>query len=139
MKNNYKKSEICYNNEDTSKEYKCNKCRDLTFILEGDVATPCECRALREAENILKNSGISEEFRKKTFDNYNYSFDLQSVDAFYKAKNYVNNFKEIKNGRNNSIIFMGQVGSGKTHLSMAIANNLMDSGISVIYMPFSTA
>ena len=103
VKNNYKKSEICYNNQETTKEYICSKCRDLTFILKDNVATPCECRALRKAEN------------------------------------YVNNFNEIRNGRNSSIIFMGQVGSGKTHLSMAIANNLMDSGISVIYMPFSTA
>lgn len=132
-----KKSETCLKvNESDYEEYKCNKCRDLTFIIKENTAIPCECRALIEAKNILKNSGISEEFRKKTFENYNYSFDAQSLEAFYKAKTYVKNFNEIKNKRNNSIIFMGQVGSGKTHLSMAIANNLMDSGISVIYMPF---
>ena len=33
-------------------------------------------------------------------------------------------------------MFMGQVGSGKTHLSLAIANELMDSGVGVVYMPF---
>ncbi|MBO3443701.1 ATP-binding protein [Clostridium sp. CCUG 7971] len=132
---NLKKSEECYKDDDY-KKYNCNKCRDLTFIIKDNTATPCECRGLIEAKNILRNSGISEEFRKKTFENYNYSFDTQSLDAFYKAKTYVKNFNEIKSKRNNSILFMGQVGSGKTHLSMAIANNLMDSGIGVIYMPF---
>jgi len=33
-------------------------------------------------------------------------------------------------------MFMGQVGSGKTHLSLAIANELMDGGVGVVYMPF---
>lgn len=117
-------------------EYICNKCRDLTFIIKDNEAIPCKCRALREAENILKKSGISEEFRKKTFKNYNYSIDLQRMDAFSKAKKYAREFKNLSNNKCNSILFMGQVGSGKTHLSMAIANELMNSGISVIYMPF---
>ena len=33
-------------------------------------------------------------------------------------------------------MFLGQVGSGKTHLSMAISNVLMDNGIGVLYMPY---
>lgn len=39
-------------------KYKCEKCRDLTFIIEDGVATPCECRALKEASDILKHSGV---------------------------------------------------------------------------------
>ena len=132
QKNNFKESKKCLE----IKEYECDKCRDLTFIIKDNIATPCECRALKEAKVILENSGISEEFRKKTFNNFDYSFDLQTVDAFYKASEYVKKFREIKSDRKNSIIFMGQVGSGKTHLSMAIANKLMDKNISVIYMPF---
>ena len=34
---------------------------------------------------------------------------------------------------------LGQVGSGKTHLSMAICNELMDRGISVVYMGYRDA
>ena len=33
-------------------------------------------------------------------------------------------------------MFLGQVGSGKTHLAMAISNSLLDKGIGVIYMPY---
>ena len=49
---------------------------------------------------------------------------------------YCRDFDEIKKDRCNSIMFMGQVGSGKTHLSMAIANELMDRGVGVVYMSY---
>ena len=58
------------------------------------------------------------------------------MDAFSKAKKYAKEFDNLSNNKCNSILFIGQVGSGKTHLSMAIANELMNKGISVIYMPF---
>lgn len=134
--NQFIKSQVKNNLIKQKHSYKCNKCRDYTFIIKNDEAIPCECRALREAEAILKNSGISEEFRKKTFENFNYSFDIQLVDAFAKAKDYVNSTNTKLPSRDNSIIFMGQVGSGKTHLSLAIANKLMNNGIGVLYMSY---
>ena len=108
----------------------------MTFILVDDTAIACECRELRLSESILKSSGINEEFRKKTFNNFDYSIDLQITEAFAKAKGYYYNFEKIKDTRKNSIMFMGQVGSGKTHLSIAIANNLMENSIGVVYMPY---
>ena len=33
-------------------------------------------------------------------------------------------------------MFMGQPGSGKTHLSLSIANVLMDKGVGVVYMGY---
>ncbi|MEG2789249.1 MAG: ATP-binding protein [Romboutsia sp.] len=105
-------------------------------LIDGDIATPCECRALREAEEILKLSGISEEFRKKTFDSFDYAYDIQTIDAYRKASSYVNNFNSIKGSRRNSIMFLGQVGSGKTHLSLAISNKLIKNCVGVLYMSY---
>lgn len=136
LQNNLKKQECLFKIES---KYKCEKCRDLTFIIKDDYAYECECRVLRQAENILKNSGISEAFRKKTFENFNYSINLHTVHAFTKASEYVNDFEDIKEERCNSIMFIGAVGSGKTHLSLAIANDLMDKHIGVIYMPYREA
>ena len=53
-----------------------------------------------------------------------------------KAKSYSKNFEEIRVTRKNSMMFLGQVGSGKTHLAIAISNLLLDKGIGVIYMPY---
>jgi len=68
--------------------YKCDKCRDMTLILLDNVATPCECRELRLSENILKSSGINEEFRKKTFDNFDYSVECCFIDSENDMKIY---------------------------------------------------
>lgn len=119
-----------------TQSYNCDRCHDLTFILDGDVAISCDCRSLRQAESILKLSGISEEFRKKTFDSFNYAYDIQTIDAYSKASGYYSDFLDIKSSRKNSIMFLGQVGSGKTHLSLAIANKLMDDGFGVLYMSY---
>lgn len=117
--------------------YKCNKCRDMMFIIgDSNEAIPCECRQVRIAEDILRKSGISEEFRSKRFSNFKYGVDSQITNAYKEGYLYFKNFKDIKKDRCNSIMFMGQVGSGKTHLSMAIANELMDCGIGVVYMSY---
>lgn len=121
--------------EDEVSEYKCSKCRDLRFIIKDNEAIPCSCKAIREAEEILIKSGISEEFRKKTFNNFDYSYDMSICEAFSKAKEYTKNFNKSHKD-NKSIMFVGQVGSGKTHLSMAIANCLMEVGVGVLYMPY---
>lgn len=55
------------------------------------------------------------------------------------AIDYVKNFEEIEKQRNNSIGFLGNCGAGKTHLSIAIANNLMTKNIAVLYMPYREA
>lgn len=119
----------------------CPKCGGSGWILykkDGlDYCKECECREVTKAKTRLESSGISEEFQKKGFKN----FDDRGMDALKTAKNmaveYCKRFEEIKNSRNNSIIFMGQVGSGKTHLSMAICNALMDYyKLGVIYMPY---
>lgn len=117
--------------------YKCDKCRDMLFIIQDDgTAKECECRSLRIAEEKLKASGVSEEFRKKTFDNFNYERSIEVMEAFMKAKSYSKNFEKIRVTRKNSVMFIGQVGSGKTHLAIAISNVLLDKGIGVIYMPY---
>jgi DNA replication protein DnaC len=55
------------------------------------------------------------------------------------AIRYVKEFDNLKDAKNNSIAFLGQVGSGKTHLSIAIANELMKKNIGVLYMQYREA
>ena len=64
----------------------------MTFILIDNEAVPCECRQVRQAEEILKKSGISEEFRNKRFNNFNYTIENQVYEA-YKRSLYV--YKEF--------------------------------------------
>ena len=69
----------------------------MLFIIQDDgTAKECECRSLRIAEEKLKASGVSEEFRKKTFDNFNYERSIEVMEAFMKAKSYSKNFEKIR-------------------------------------------
>ena len=53
------------------------------------------------------------------------------------AIDYCKKFPEIRSTRYNSVLLQGQVGSGKTHLSMAICNAIMTNHkTGVLYMPY---
>lgn len=82
----------------------------MTFIIDDGIATPCECRALREAEDIMKKSGIGREFRNKRFDNFDFSRSMAVMDGYRKAMNYENEFLDIENSRCNSIMFWDKLG-----------------------------
>lgn len=121
---------------------KCEKCGGTGFILrrdsEGrDWARYCECRGRMISESRIKASGIGEAFKDKTIDNFNDKNLKPLAVAKEKAKDYIDKFESLEHKDHNSILFLGQVGSGKTHLSMAIANELMTKkNVSVVYMPY---
>lgn len=85
---------------------------------------------------MLELSGISKGFKSKTFENFNYKANKEVATAFTTALSYYKNYDSIKENTRNSILFMGQPGSGKSHLSIAIANKLLDKHIGVIYMQY---
>ncbi len=128
--------------ESSKKEnYVCPKCKDTGYILKTDergneIATKCECYAVKQAKRIMNMSGISEEFAGKSFDNFNTKGHEQLINAKAKAVGYVDNFIKTEHERYNSILFSGQVGSGKTHLGMAISVALMNKGIATVYMAY---
>ena len=94
VKKNLEKSDSSMDNDDN--KYKCKKCKDVTYILTDKGAVPCSCKELREAERILSKSGISKEFANKTFDNFDYSRNVQILNAYNMAREYVKNFEGIK-------------------------------------------
>ena len=106
----------------------------------AEVAVRCECQAKRLSMLRLKRSGISEELQKKGFND----FDCRGMEvlktAKNKAKGYYQNFLLSEGDRHNSIILCGQPGAGKTHLGMAICNNLLNvCGVEIAYMAYRNA
>lgn len=125
-------------------QHTCPKCRDKGFLLWTDengcqIASQCDCVTVKQAKKVVERSGISVEFQKKTFDNFDTRGNLQLSNAKAKAMRYAENFKQMEHDRYNSIIFCGQVGAGKTHLGTAICGKLMNRGIAVIYMAYRSA
>jgi DNA replication protein DnaC len=119
----------------------CPKCNGVGYIFYDEngyqIARECECQELIKAKARLKASGISDEFLKKGFKNFN----DRNLPVLKKAKeiglDYCKQFPSIRHERRNSVLYQGQVGSGKTHLSMAICNNIMEfHKVGVVYMPY---
>lgn len=119
----------------------CEKCKGTTWIFYTDdqgyeIAKPCECRERVIALNLLASSGISEEDSKKGFNGFETFNEPALITAKDTAVNYFQNFKSIEGERINSIMLCGSSGRGKTTLGLAIANNLINSGVGVRYMPY---
>ncbi|QDX92039.1 ATP-binding protein [Brevibacillus laterosporus] len=136
----------------TQIQHQCPKCKDLggtmsyeeyAFGIEKDrslkyeVWKECECQKNKRIERMFKSSQITEEFRKLGFKNFSVDGMPNVVrEAFDISATYFRNFEEIEKERKNSIALLGRPGSGKTHLLMAISNNLIKKGIPVIYFPW---
>ncbi|EPR10128.1 hypothetical protein L323_14920 [Ruminiclostridium papyrosolvens C7] len=132
--------------------FECEICKDAEFIvvnkpiytekengiskeIYGPVAEPCKCRELKYYKRILEGSGISEVFQSKTIREYIPKNDKQKQSKAM-AIEYINNFHIIRSQRNNSLGITGQPGSGKTHLTIAISNELLRRGIGVLYLQY---
>lgn len=95
----------------------------------------CKCFEVNKAKKLWDEAGIDMEQAKQTFTSFK-AWNTSSTDAKGKAIEYYQNFKSIRTERSNSIAFVGQVGSGKTHLSIALAVNFLKKDISVVYMSY---
>lgn len=119
---------------------KCDKCFDTGWILipqenRQPLAISCECREIEKLKNEWKYSGINVEMTKQTFTNFEV-WNEASERAKDTAVAYYTDFKKVRNDRRNSILFCGQVGSGKSHLSVALGLNFLKQKVKVVYMPY---
>ena len=101
---------------------------------EDGTASICHCLEQRRIERLFKSSQITPAFRNKTFENFVTAGRPPAVRAMYDcAKDYADKFHDLQDQENNWLVLLGEPGSGKTHLSMAVANRLLSRGITVLY------
>ena len=121
-------------------QYKCAICKDTGWISIPNQdklfrVTECSCRKKERVIKQWKRAGINIKDRRLTFDNY-VIWNESSHRVKEAAIDYYNHFNINKDTRNNSILFSGQPGSGKTHLSVALAISFINKGLNVVYMPY---
>jgi len=119
---------------------KCDECQDTGWVLirqehAQPLAVTCECRKIEKLKNEWKSCGINTEMCKHKFSNFE-AWNASAERAKDTAIAYYQDFEEVRSERRNSILFCGQVGSGKTHLSVALAINFLKKKTRVVYMPY---
>ena len=114
-------------------KYFCEKCSDSGYI---DGAKMCSCFHEALVKATIASSGIGDLIEKQSFDNFTldyYKDDPQVLDRMRsnleRAKAYVKNFKNDKA----NLLLVGTTGTGKTHISTAIAREVIQLGYDVIY------
>jgi len=129
------KEKIQVNPVKTLDLYKCLKCKDTYWIIdEKNNYKRCDCLELHEAESKFKKSGIKDE--NYTFSNFE-EWNETANQMKKVALDYYKKFSEIKDSRQNSIAFLGQVGGGKTHLTVALGLNILKAKkITVVYLSY---
>ena len=122
-----------YTADYTDVRYTCPDCSD-TGYKNGTVM----CRCLREelVRATIASSGMGKLIERQSFDNFSlepYAFDKGVYERMsYNlsiAKKYVAEFRE----KGGSLLFIGTTGTGKTHISTAIAREIITQGFDVIY------
>jgi DNA replication protein DnaC len=121
--------------------YNCIKCSDNQgYVIKRDgieYYVRCECFTKTINQRLITASHITNEFRLKTFSKFSLEWLDEKVRKAHRASiDYALKFDDIKLLRANSIALLGQSGAGKTHLLTAIANQLLDKGVQVLYFPF---
>lgn len=112
-------------------DWNCPLCKDRGYIKPGVL---CKCYKQERFNQLFDESGIKGTMRDKSFSNFDVSFykDPQGMAKKVKrCKEFVENL--IHKKEQNNLFFAGEVGRGKTHLSLAIANTAIKKGITVIY------
>ena len=114
--------------------YDCEKCMDTGFV-NGKM---CDCfrRALILAG--YESSGIGKLLHKQSFETFDLSYYKKDPEELCEMKDNLDicrrYVKDFGKDQQQNLLLFGNTGLGKTHLSTAIAKELIEHGFDVIYI-----
>lgn len=125
-----------YNEDDLSVKYTCPVCNDTGFIHNRKCKCYNELLKDIEREKLQKIAPLDE----CTFESFNTEYYPDEASNGISPRTKAERIKESCSKyavgftrKSPNILFMGGTGLGKTHLSLAIANVVINKGYSVIY------
>lgn len=131
------KAAILEKNGINTPEFDCKACKDTGYI-DGRI---CDCIKSRAKAILIESLSESLPLNSCRFENFSLKYypdeDLgggnprKRMEGILKlCRDYVNNFSPKSS---ESILFMGDAGLGKTHLSLSIVYELLNQGFDVVY------
>lgn len=116
---------------DVLPQYTCPKCEDTGFV-DGKM-----CICLKSLQRDIAYRELSTELplSASTFDSFSLDYYKNPSDreAAERMISYCIKYAESFNAHSRSLLFLGATGLGKTHVSLAIANEAVSKGYGVIY------
>ena len=109
----------------------CDKCKDAC-IVNGVI---CSCSVKTYIDTLRKESGLMPDSFTFSDDNLKGVKDSKTKEVLEKAYHQMSVFvNKYPNVKKNTFVFSGLTGTGKTCLSQAVANGLLEKGFSVKYV-----
>ncbi len=125
-----------YPGDYTDVKYACEECKDTGFV----GIDMCLCFKRKLAVAMLESSGLGQLYRTQTFDSF--SLDYYSGKAREDMERTVNKLKDFARSfttrSDTSWLLCGGTGLGKTHLSTAVAVEVIERGYEVCYESMQT-
>ncbi len=112
----------------------CQKCFGTGMeLVPGKGARICSCRKLRSQHGQFESVRLPKRYDGFHFHNYKPQTSSQKIAQEY-ALNLTNEYPAVDRG----LLFMGDVGLGKTHLAVSILKGLTERGFSCLFYDFGS-
>ena len=124
-------------------KYLCQNCNDTGYYEYDGRTLLCPCMKKALVECAVKELNKTAPLSLSTFGTFDLSYYSKEFDRsvgvapyshMEKVLKYCKNYADDFSTRSNSILMYGNTGLGKTHLSLAIANEVIQKGYGVIYV-----
>lgn len=131
-----------YSPSDLEPIYTCDKCADTGYIEQNNRTVVCECLKKLMSDIACEQLNADSPLHLCTFESFKLDYYSDTPDRdgniplnrMSKIFNYCRNYADTFSLTSRSIIMRGATGLGKTHLSLAIANEVIRKGLSVVYV-----
>ena len=112
----------------------CPKCYGTGMeMVAGKGARICECRKLKSQHGQFDSVRLPKRYDGFHFGNYKAQNPSQTI-ALKTAMNFTMEYPAVDRG----LLFMGNVGVGKTHLAVSILKGLTERGFSCLFYEFGS-
>lgn len=121
-----------YPEDYTEVHYVCKKCKDTGFI----DTKMCSCLKHLLIMKNIESSGMGKLIDKQSFENFDLEWYKTNPDHYERMKRNVKIARAFADNfarHQDNLLLIGSTGTGKTHISTAIAQKVIAQGFDVLY------